>query len=145
MFTFEIIMYPHALEPPFDYLDLTPSDQLSLVSLLTISISHFLWEGRQNKGKGTQGLRLRSASQPTYLRDITPHPIYHVSTTKVRSAPRHSAMLEECFTCVSKYSFSMHPPWSSLCISLTRWGGKGYLIKWGGGGFRVILPLLWTV
>ena len=78
-------------------------NQISLAYLLTISIFAFLQTGQHNMGKGAQIPWTRSCTQPTHPRDIAPHPISHLCSTKVSSTlrcsiPRRWAPLEECFS-----------------------------------------------
>ena len=110
--------------PPFNHLDSTYSYRLSLTSSLTISVSHFSRAGQQNKGKVAQIPWARSTTQPSHPRDITHHPISHLSTSKVISTPRcaiprHRAPLEEFFLAFRKiFSLFTHRVLTLLLMRL---------------------------
>ena len=108
----------YAMEPPFNHLDLTSSDKLSLESSLTIAIYHFLW---QNKGKDAQSPLAHSAPQSSNL-------ISHLSTTKLSSKPCRAiphllTPLEEFFPYDSRNLFSVYSSFSSFAVAMT-WPGR---------------------
>ena len=66
-------------------------NRIYFASLITIAVYKFSQEGQQIRGKAVQTPLLRSTHQPAHPRDIAPHPIYHLSTAKVKATPRRSA------------------------------------------------------
>ena len=114
MSTFEIIMYPCALKPPFNHLNSTLRNQLSLVSSITIVIFLKIEQGERRTDPTSA---LPSPTYPIQIH-LSPHhlPLYNVKvrSTPKRVIPRFCPPLEECFPCVSRNIFSLHAPCSSF-------------------------------
>ena len=112
-------MYPRALETTFNHLDSTSLDRLYLTSLPIFFISNPSWKEQNNKRKVVQIPHARSSPQPYHIRDIAPHPIYHLYTAKLSSMPRRAiprlcTPLEEYFPWFSRNNFTIQSPCPSL-------------------------------
>ena len=94
-------------------------NQFSLASLLTISISHFLQEGQNNKEKYAHIPWAMSSPQPAHPRYIAPNHIYHIYPAKRSAIPLHAAaILPRLITARGMLPFYFAKIFSSCTLTL---------------------------
>ena len=123
-------LHAYAREPPLNHLDLT-----SLGSTFPSNLVHnchlSIFTGRETeKGKGAQSPWDIYSTRPDQPRDISPHPISNLSTTKVSSTLRHFSLPRAAggmFPLRFAKSFLHAPSFFFLCYFLDR-RGRGWIL-----------------